>query len=172
MPQSITIGAFVFGAVLVLIALLGGGFKMFGAEIPLAMRRPQRLTAAVLGPVFILVGILGPFNRGSDQPVERTSEPPKQKRITNVVGTWQADNGLTFVIARRGNHLAAQAKSWSLGGISIGEGQGDMDGEDVSISFGPFGRDGKLALTLSPDGRQMFGTYEYQGFSRVIVLRK
>ncbi len=172
MPQSITIGAFVFGAVLILIALLGGGFKIFAAEIPLAIARPQRFVAAVLGTFFILIGILGPPNRGSDHPAERASRPQTEKLTAKVVGTWEADNGMTFVIAQHGSQLTAQAKSRSLGGMSVGEGRGDIYGEDVSISFGPFGRDGKLVLTLSSDGRQMTGTYEYRGLSRVIVLRK
>jgi hypothetical protein len=33
MPENLKIGAFVFGAILVLIALLGGNFKIFGAEV-------------------------------------------------------------------------------------------------------------------------------------------
>lgn len=33
MPESIKIGAFVFGAILILIAILGGNFKLFGAEV-------------------------------------------------------------------------------------------------------------------------------------------
>jgi len=33
MPTSLTIGIFVFGAVLLLVALVGGKFKLFGTEV-------------------------------------------------------------------------------------------------------------------------------------------
>ena len=38
MPQNLSIAAFVLGAILLLVAIVGGGFKLFGAEIPAAFR--------------------------------------------------------------------------------------------------------------------------------------
>ena len=61
MPQNVTIGAFVFGAVLVLIALLPGGFKIFGVEISGTTGRLRRITAGVLGILLVVVGLYGYF---------------------------------------------------------------------------------------------------------------
>jgi hypothetical protein len=58
-PQSITIAAFAFGAILLLIALLGGGFKLFGAEISGTTGRTGRGVAGILGIVFLAFGIYG-----------------------------------------------------------------------------------------------------------------
>jgi hypothetical protein len=33
MPENLAIGAFVLGSVLLLVSLLSGGFKLFGAEV-------------------------------------------------------------------------------------------------------------------------------------------
>jgi len=66
MPQNVTIGAFVFGAVLVLIALLTGGFKIFGVEISGTTGRLQRIIAGVLGILLIIVGIYGLVPSGHD----------------------------------------------------------------------------------------------------------
>lgn len=59
MPPSITIGSFVLGAVLLLIAILSGGFKIFGAEVSGNTSVVGRLVAFVLGIIFILIGFSG-----------------------------------------------------------------------------------------------------------------
>jgi hypothetical protein len=59
LPQSITIAAFVFGAVLLLIAIMGGGFKLFGAEVAGKAGILMRLVAGMLGLFLILFGIFG-----------------------------------------------------------------------------------------------------------------
>lgn len=59
MPQNITIAAFVFGAVLLLIALLGGRFKLFGAEIMGTTGLGVRGVAGFLGISFLALGIYG-----------------------------------------------------------------------------------------------------------------
>ena len=56
MPENITIGAFVFGAISVLIALLGGRFKIFGAEAPRVARRTVRWVAGLADSVLIFTG--------------------------------------------------------------------------------------------------------------------
>jgi hypothetical protein len=59
LPQNITIAAFTFGAVLLLIALIGGGFKIFGAEIPRKVPRVGRWVAGIIGTVLIIIGLSG-----------------------------------------------------------------------------------------------------------------
>jgi len=58
-PGSITVAAFVFGALLMLVAILGGGFKVFGAEVSGTVGTPLRVVAGVLG-TGVLLGVLYP----------------------------------------------------------------------------------------------------------------
>ncbi len=59
MPPSITIGSFVLGAVLLLVAILGGGFKIFGAEVSGNTGTLGRLVAGTLGIILISIGFSG-----------------------------------------------------------------------------------------------------------------
>jgi len=56
MPQSLVIGLLVLGGVLLLVAITGGKFKIFGAEIdgPVSSKT-IRLLSGVLGTVFVLL---------------------------------------------------------------------------------------------------------------------
>ena len=63
MPQSITIAAFVFGAVLLLIALVGGGFKIFGAEVSGSAGKVARSVAGLGGLALLCVGLFGSFDK-------------------------------------------------------------------------------------------------------------
>jgi len=76
MPQTITIAAFVFGAVLLLIALIGGRFKIFGAEVSEVVGRTTRVIAAVAGIVFIVIGLYGSFTDKGRQVAGPKEEPP------------------------------------------------------------------------------------------------
>ncbi len=78
MPPSITIAAFVLGAVLILIALLGGGFKIFGAEVTGKTGWVGRVVAGLAGTILIAVGILGP---SYNKPV-----PPSHPKSTRQAG--------------------------------------------------------------------------------------
>jgi PQQ-dependent catabolism-associated CXXCW motif protein len=53
MPQTLTIGIFVLGAVMLLLALVSGGFKIFGSEMPGVANRSARIIAFVLGLVLV-----------------------------------------------------------------------------------------------------------------------
>jgi hypothetical protein len=75
MPESLTIGAFVLGGVLLLIALVGGGFKIFGAEVSGRADPLPRLLSGVLGLMFVLVGISGAVDNG-DPPAPRQVPTP------------------------------------------------------------------------------------------------
>ncbi len=57
MPESLTIAAFVFGAVLILLSLVSGGFKIFGAEVSGTAGRLGRIVAFVLGLILIAFGL-------------------------------------------------------------------------------------------------------------------
>ena len=58
MPQSIAIGLLVLGGVLLLVAVTGGKFKIFGAEVDSAVSSaPVRLTAGLLGIAFVLTSL-------------------------------------------------------------------------------------------------------------------
>jgi len=79
MPQSLAVGAFVFGAVLLIIGLVGGGFKLFGAEMPGGVSDRNRGVAFVLGIVFILVPLFA--ERGTD--IKGPSPTPTPTPIPN-----------------------------------------------------------------------------------------
>lgn len=65
MPQNVTLAAFIFGAILVLIAIIGGSFKLFGAEISRTAGKPLRIVSGAMGAILIVVGLLNPIARSS-----------------------------------------------------------------------------------------------------------
>lgn len=67
MPQTLAIGAFVLGAVLLLIAVLKGGFKIFGAEVSSSAGTGGRVIAGVLGLLLLVVG----FALGHQEPASK-----------------------------------------------------------------------------------------------------
>jgi hypothetical protein len=56
-PQNITVAVFVFGAILLLLALSSGGFKLFGAEMSGASGHVPRAISGVLGALLIGFGL-------------------------------------------------------------------------------------------------------------------
>ena len=58
MPGSVSIAAFVFGALLILVAILGGGFKAFGDEISEKVGTPLRVVAGAIGAVVLVTVLL------------------------------------------------------------------------------------------------------------------
>src|SRR2546430_17450209 len=56
MPQSLAIGAFVLGGVLLLLSVVRGGFKIFGAEVSGSAGNFGRIVAFVCGVVLIATG--------------------------------------------------------------------------------------------------------------------
>jgi hypothetical protein len=56
MPENIRIGAFVLGGIFLLIAILGGNFKIFGAEVASTVsNRSLRFVAFILGTILLIV---------------------------------------------------------------------------------------------------------------------
>jgi len=61
-PTNLAIAAFVFGAVLVLIGLIGGGFKVFGAEVAEKAAGPStRWASGVLGGLLLAFALTSQF---------------------------------------------------------------------------------------------------------------
>jgi hypothetical protein len=77
MPQSIMIGLLVLGGVLLLIAITGGQFKIFAAEVDSPVSsKPVRLMAGLLGLMFIAGALLlnkGGGSSGSQHPPDNPS---------------------------------------------------------------------------------------------------
>ncbi len=67
MPTSITIAAFVLGAVLLLVAILHGGFKIFGAEVDGTAGRFGRIFAGLLGVILVGIGLYSSLSKPSPQ---------------------------------------------------------------------------------------------------------
>lgn len=93
MPGSLAIGAFVLGAVLLLVAVVGGQFKVFAAEVSGSVGPVARGFAGVLGLVFVLVGLSKEFggaggggndgggnDGGGGRPVDSTAAPRPRPR--------------------------------------------------------------------------------------------
>lgn len=64
MPATIPVGAFIFGAILILIAIVGGGFEIFDVKISGTVGKTGRFIAGLLGAIFIVLG-LGLYLLGS-----------------------------------------------------------------------------------------------------------
>src|SRR5271168_1440422 len=81
MPQSLTIGIFVLGAVMLLLALVSGGFKIFGSEIPGVASRWGRIIAFFLGVVLVGFSLFhfqeGPVAKGADHGSPPLLDPAK-----------------------------------------------------------------------------------------------
>lgn len=73
MPQSITIAAFVFGAVLILLSLIVGKFELFGAKVDGTVGRTGRIIAFLLGIFLIGKGL---NLDTSPQKAQQSPDPP------------------------------------------------------------------------------------------------
>lgn len=75
MPETLRIGVFVFGAVLILVFLIGGNFKIFGAEVASTVSNPiLRFFALAFGTIFIVIAIYGNYLEEKD--VSQSSSLP------------------------------------------------------------------------------------------------
>ena len=58
MPDSLVIAVFIFGAVLILIALSGGKFKIFGSEVSESVSNPLlRIIAGTVGALLLVLAL-------------------------------------------------------------------------------------------------------------------
>ncbi|KAA3612171.1 MAG: hypothetical protein DWQ05_19405 [Calditrichaeota bacterium] len=88
MPENITIAAFVLGAVMLLISIVGGKFKIFGAEVS-AMAGPiSRIFAGIVGTLLLGIGLYNSLYKldatqteESAKPLVESSQPAKIKSV-------------------------------------------------------------------------------------------
>jgi hypothetical protein len=182
MPQSITIAAFVLGAVLLLIGLLGGGFKIFGAEVSGNTGRVSRGIAGAIGVVMIVIGLVGslgssptagPPNNDSTTTTERPAdsrersspraEPvsPRPDGPRSIAGQWRDETGTVYGITQSGSDFTFQGYNSSTG---VGtRGTGHIVGRQLTATFqvgtpnGPASGTGRGSV--SEDGRMMTGMF-------------
>ena len=76
MPQNLPLALVVVGAILLLIALLGGQFKLFGAEIPGKVSRANRWISGFAGMTLIVMGIY--LGSGATPPFSSRQTPSPQ----------------------------------------------------------------------------------------------
>ena len=77
MPANIALGAFIVGAILLLLAVSHGGFKIFGAEMSGAEGRAPRIVAGLCGA--LLLGF-GAGNRRAPTPRRTPSSRRRPRR--------------------------------------------------------------------------------------------
>lgn len=130
MPENLKIGAFVFGAVLVLIAILGGNFKLFGAEVASSVSSPLlRFVAFALGAIFFIVA-MHPLDE--EMPVDSSSPSQKPAQPSSGLTTQPTSTQPTIsapsapLPSNRTAPLSATQR-WSPMGVST------KTGEDVYV---------------------------------------
>jgi hypothetical protein len=168
MPQTIEIATFVFGAVLLLIGLFGGGFEIFGNKIPGKIGKLGRLFAFVLGLILIGKGLgdrmpSPPEVPPTSHPGGENQQPVSNPWIANlpvdhpsINGYWQDGVGTTYIIAQNGNTFQfSGGNAWT--GLQS-NGTGTISGNQIAVSFRTnLPSTGRGSLTLSGDGRLMTG---------------
>jgi hypothetical protein len=148
MPQNITIAAFVLGAVLLLIAILRGGFKIFGAEVDGTPGRFGRIFAGLLGVILIGIGLFsslykpslpptsGPQKAGSDgsssgQATSTNANQSQSEQTVNIAGTWHDSAGNEFQISQHGNEFTIRITGISYEASS----RGVLHGHDFERTY-------------------------------------
>ena len=85
MPPNVQIGLLILGGVLILIAFLGGNFKLFGAEVMATLSSRFLRFVAFLFGVLLLVAVWQPYPnevpRNPPEPPNPTA-PPKEERVS------------------------------------------------------------------------------------------
>jgi hypothetical protein len=143
MPQSITAAAFVLGAVLLLIAILHGSFKIFGAEVEGSTGRFGHIFAGFLGILLISIGLFGSLYKSSPQPSvvppspanatagqqqTRRPEPepiatgqPQSEQNVSIDGTWHGADGSVYQISKHGDKFTIRVTGMNFEASSSGE---------------------------------------------------
>jgi hypothetical protein len=92
MPQSIAIGLLVLGGVLLLVAVTGGKFKIFVAEVDSPVSNtPVRVLAGVLGVAFILTSLVQ-GNIGGSTPAQTSANNPSASPSSPASGSTSQPN--------------------------------------------------------------------------------
>ncbi len=184
MPESITIGAFVLGAVLLLLALAGGSFKIFAAEVSGRAGKLARTLAFVLGVGLVTFGLLresgwlpsppGRANaadtvgRGANHGTPSAPDPespndpggaqPEPAAIADVSGEWRDDNGSVYRITQQGSSLIFEGYNPTNGHRL--QGTGTISGREITSTFQTsIPSQGTGTATVSADGSRISGYY-------------
>ena len=92
MPENLKIGVFVFGAILVLIAILGGNFKLFGAEVASNVsNRWLRFISFILGTALVILAL-------DIKPIVFPPGEPEYRALKNylAVKNWESADTQTM----------------------------------------------------------------------------
>jgi hypothetical protein len=91
MPQSIAIGLLVLGGVLLLVAITGGNFKIFGAEVDSPVSStPIRFLAGLLGGALILTALVQNKLSASSPSTLPASNQPATSSLPSLGGSGSA----------------------------------------------------------------------------------
>lgn len=183
MPQGITIAAFVLGSVFLLLALVGGGFKIFGAEISGKIGPLARAVAGVLGSILVLGGLLHWFdpriepqpenehrqNVGANENKSDPAPPPQNQlkekvagkpaeEIVDVSGNWADGIGTEFSITQVGESFTF--RSVNPYNRTSSNGSGTIRGHRFTSSFQTsIPSVGRGSGTISEDGHTISGNF-------------
>jgi hypothetical protein len=181
MPESLTIATFVFGAVLTLLSLVGGGFKLFGAEVPGTAGTLGRTVAFVLGGVLITVGLLregwlrpqpghGVNQQNSvlispsdvSKPVKLPEPPPQPPQPLNLSGIWQEiypNPGTISHTTQDGNTFRCTIQGAIQGWPFQSSCSGTIRGQSIESTYqSTIPSMGRCSGTVSSDGMQITST--------------
>jgi hypothetical protein len=146
MSPSIMTAAFVLGAVLLLIAILRGSFKIFGAEVDGSAGRFGRIFAGFLGLILVCIGLFGSLYKSPLQPstvpppaanttptqqqtrqleAEQTATgQPQSQQDVNIDGAWHGADGSVYQISQHGNKFTIRVTGMNFEASGSGELQG------------------------------------------------
>jgi len=106
MPNSLEIGLFVFGAILVFTALFGGNFKLFGAEVASTVSSIYvRVLSFFLGGLFIWLALFPLKKEVDDDKPTETVAIHNSNVALDLTGNWTGSNDLKYGIKHDGKHL-------------------------------------------------------------------
>lgn len=95
MPSTVEVACVVIGALFILISLLGGGFKFLGSEVLNSVGRNERIVAAVIGMLFVLVGLISTFYTRMSQSSLEQSPVVQLSTVTPTVAPIPTSTTLT-----------------------------------------------------------------------------
>jgi hypothetical protein len=132
MPDNLRIGVFTFGAVLTLVALLGGNFKFFGAEVASTVSNPiLRFVAFALGAMLVALAIQGYH-------FDESSAPPSSNSTPSEIKTPGTSSFPPQTAAVRPPPSSSSKERWEMMGAS------SKTGEQVYLDRSSISKSGAL----------------------------